>query len=477
MGGKAAMFLVMGFSIIFLVFGNNFNNLSTRSVDNNSNYYINNMAHNIAVAGANIAANKVFMDKTWDDGFYHLPYQGGVINVYVTNPDGSTSGGKITICHNYGKHNAHTISIGAPALPAHLAHGDHIGACGTTATDMVVIYAEGIYPDPSKISAGEYSDTSSVYVELQPSTFAKYGNFYDKLSAIPATGDVFEGPFHVNDKMKTYGSPEFFGKVTSKKSLTMYGTKDPIFHGGYENGVDVPRPFDTTGMRVAGSTGGLVLRAPDGSGDEIDVEITLKDKKVEIEILGYDDDDYDDYEDGGPLVKETIKLEDINGMIYAEKANIYLKGTIDGAATIVASKKGKNGYGNIFQTDDIEYKDDITKKTDSDNMLGLVAEENFRIQYNSDTRHKDIETHASIFASNGDVGPDDKLRINDGKLASWNILGGVIAHDIRATAYYNWAGNPYKGYKYVHSYDARFLHTVPPFFPHTQNYEIVSWYE
>lgn len=475
MGGKAAMFLVMGFSIIFLVFGNNFNNLSTRSVDNNSNYYVNNMAHNIAVAGANLAANNVFMDKTWDAGYYHLPYQGGIINVYVTNPLGSSS--KVKVCHGVGGHNAHTISIDASALPAHLAHGDLIGECGALASTMVILYAEGIYPDPSSVSAGDYCDTSSVYVELQPSTFAKYGNFYDKLSAIPATGDVFEGPFHVNDKMKTYGSPEFFGKVTSKKTLQMFGTKDPIFHGGYESGVDVPRPFDTTGMRVAGSTGGLVLRAPDGSGDEIDVKIQLKDDDVEIEILGYDEDDYTDYEDGGPLIKETIKLKDFNGMIYAEKANVYLKGQLDGAATIVATKKGKNGYGNIFQTDDIEYKDDISKKPDSDNMLGLVAEENFRLQYNSDTRHKDIITQASIFASNGDVGPDDDLRKNDGYLSSWKILGGVIANDIRATAYYNFLGLPYKGYKYVHSYDDRFLHTVPPFFPHTQNYEIVSWYE
>ncbi len=85
-------------------------------------------------------------------------------------------------------------------------------------------------------------------------------------SAIPATGDIFQGPFHVNDQMKTWGSPEFFGKVTSKKGLTMYNTKDPVFHGGYESGVDVERPFDTTGMRTAGSAGGLVLKDPNGTG-------------------------------------------------------------------------------------------------------------------------------------------------------------------------------------------------------------------
>lgn len=469
MGGKAAMFLVMGFSLIFLVFGSNFNNLSTRSVDNDANYYVNNMSHNIAVAGANLAANNVFMDKTWDAGYYKLAYQGGIINVYVTNPLGSSS--KIEICHANNKHNVHTISIDASALPAHLAHGDVIGACGTPGSpDMVVIYAEGIYPDPSTVASTDYCDTASVYVELQPSTFAKYGNFYDKLSAIPATGDIFEGPFHVNDQMKTYGSPEFFGKVTSKKGLTMYNTKDPIFHGGYESGVDVPRPFDTTGMRVAGSGGGLVIKDTAGTGNPIDVEIEFKKEKVEYRYK---------IDDGlntwSP--KENIKLSDFNGMMYCEKANIYLKGELDGRATVVATKKGEAGYGNVFQVDDIKYKDDVTKKKDSDNMLGIVAEENFRIQYNNDTKNDDILTHASIFASNGDVGPDEDLRKNDGVLSSWKIVGGLIAHDIRATAYYNALGKPYKGYKFVHSYDSRFLHTVPPFFPHTQNYEIVSWYE
>ena len=54
-------------------------------------------------------------------------------------------------------------------------------------------------------------------------------------------------------------------------------------------------------MRSAGSTGGLVLRDPSGSGKPIDVKIEFKDKKVEIEILGFDKDDYTEYKDGGPI--------------------------------------------------------------------------------------------------------------------------------------------------------------------------------
>jgi hypothetical protein len=206
-----------------------------------------------------------------------------------------------------------------------------------------------------------------------------------------------------------------------------------------------------------------------GSGNSLDVEVEFKNENIEYRYK------IDDGLNTWSSIN-TMKVTDFNGMLFCEKANVYVKGTLDGRATVVATKKGKNGFGNIYQTDDIKYKDDITVKKDSDNMLGLVAESNFRIQYNADTRHSDIHTQASIFASDGDVGPDNNLRKNDGHLASWKILGGVIAHDIRATAYYNWSG-PYKGYKYVHKYDDRFLHTVPPFFPHTKNYEVVSWYE
>jgi hypothetical protein len=39
---------------------------------------------------------------------------------------------KVTICHfpPGNPANAHTIRVGAAAVPAHLAHGDHLGPCG-----------------------------------------------------------------------------------------------------------------------------------------------------------------------------------------------------------------------------------------------------------------------------------------------------------------------------------------------------------
>lgn len=50
------------------------------------------------------------------------------------SPDAGASdpGHHVTICHfpPGNPANAHTIRVGAPAVPAHLAHGDHLGPCG-----------------------------------------------------------------------------------------------------------------------------------------------------------------------------------------------------------------------------------------------------------------------------------------------------------------------------------------------------------
>ena len=124
----------------------------------------------------------------------------------------------------------------------------------------------------------------------------------------------------------------------------------------------------------------------------------------------------------------------------------------------------------------MEYNSNPKTDPNSKDVLGLVAEDNIRLQYNNETKHKDIVTQASMFALNGNIGPDNQLVGNDGKLASWKILGGLIANTTRVTAHYS-GSVPYEGYRFVHSYDNRFMTYAPPFFPNTKSLEIVSWYE
>ena len=51
-----------------------------------------------------------------------------ILNIDDEDEGESIGGEKVLICHKPSK-NAHTLSIAAPAVPAHLAHGDTLGAC------------------------------------------------------------------------------------------------------------------------------------------------------------------------------------------------------------------------------------------------------------------------------------------------------------------------------------------------------------
>ena len=463
MGGKAAILLVLGFSLIFLFYGHRFNRLSTDSVDNLMNYYEDTKAHNIAVSAANLAANKLFLDKTWDEGFENVSFDGGTYNVYVSN--NFSASGKVIVCHKPPGNAAaqKTMSLPATALGGHMHHGDLLGPCAGDVVDekIATIVAEGTFQGVTRV----------VTVDLRPSYFSKFGNYYSSISAMPATGDTFNGPFHTNGKLTTYGTPVFWGKTTAKKGLKKLGSpKDPKFYGGFESGVDIPLAFDTTGMRSAASTGGKVFKDSTSTNQQTDVE---------LEFLSSGNVKYSQKIGAGPwspTVEVPISSIAPNGVLYVERGNVYVKGTLNGKLTVVASKKGTSGCGNIYQTDDIEYNSDPKTNPNSTDVLGLVAEDNIRLQYNNNTKKKDIITQASMFALNGNIGPDDQLVSNDGKLASWKILGGLIANTTRVTAHYS-GSTPYEGYRFVHSYDDRFMKYAPPFFPNTKSLEIVSWYE
>jgi hypothetical protein len=54
-------------------------------------------------------------------------------------------GTKVTICHHTHsqKHPQVTITVGAPAVKAHLKHGDTLGACSASPTNAAVTQGKG----------------------------------------------------------------------------------------------------------------------------------------------------------------------------------------------------------------------------------------------------------------------------------------------------------------------------------------------
>ncbi len=462
MGGKAAILLVLGFSLIFLVVGRNFLNLSTRAIDNQWIYYNQSQAYNIAVSGANMAANQIFMDKYWATGYTDLTIGYGTVNVFVSNNTAGSSG-KTIICHKPGTNAQKTMNVANASLGGHLGHGDYAGVCaGDPAYDAAIA---------TIISEGTYNGvTKTVIVDLRPSSFAKFGNYYSSVSsAIPATGDVFDGPFHVEGNLKVYGSPQFNGKATANGSLQQIaGSGTPIFNGGFQSGVSVPMQFDTSGMRASADK---IFKGTSTLGVDVQIEFLNERISYSTKLQGSST--------WSSITTENISTTAPNGKIYVDGGNVYIKGALDGRVTISATTNGKSGYGNIYQTTDfLGYKKDPTKFANETSMLGLIAEQNIRILSSSNTRGKDIITQASMFAMNGNIGPDDDLATGQTVLRDWNILGGLIAKDVRVTANYSASTTlPINGLRFRHVYDTRFLTTVPPGFPGTGGFEIVGWYE
>lgn len=211
MVGKATLFIVAGFSLIFLVVEYNMGNVSTRAVSNFADYYVHNYAHEAAISGANIAASEIFFDPGYAKAL-SLDINGATVDVKVT-VDNFKKTRKITAVAEY----------------------------------------NGI------------EDT--VEVVLSPSKFSKFAYYSESegTSIWWMDKDTVWGPFHTQDKLKVSGKPTFFGKVSTLLGMEKYDKKTkPNFYGGYESGIDLPLPTNgLVDVGIEAAKGGKIIALQD----------------------------------------------------------------------------------------------------------------------------------------------------------------------------------------------------------------------
>lgn len=215
MSGKGLLFVVAGFTLVFMIVAQNFGSLSNRAVDNLVDYHNETIAHNIAVSGANIAANQVYFDPGWNDGYSDIPFQSGNLDI--------------------------SIEVIDP------------------------------YQDLSEIrSVGTYNGyTSVVKVQVAPTKYSKFAYFSinEGGSIWWTNNDTVWGPFHTQDYIRCYRRPVFYGKATTKRKLIYYTSRrkdKPRFFGGFERGVNLPLPDDGLNkIRLAAQDEGLYLNGQD----------------------------------------------------------------------------------------------------------------------------------------------------------------------------------------------------------------------
>jgi hypothetical protein len=406
------------------------------------------MAHNLASSGANLAANAVFIDNNWTDGYSDLHMNGGEINVSVQVLNAAQNIRKI-------------------------------------------------------VSVADYDDQEdTVEVILSPSRFSQFAYYsQNEGSGIWWTGrDTVFGPFHTQDNLRADNHP-VFGVVgyrtTIKGSLIYHDSKSsdsPVFLGSFQNGVDQPLPSDgLQPLRDAAVDDGYKIdrssttntitdtRYVPGGWQKVNgkwqyisghyetyytsvtsvdtVYLTFNNDKVNVK-LGYNK----------PTSTYTTSEIAPNGVIYAEGMDIHLQGTVQGQYTVVSD-------GNVFLDDDIVYKTNPKTNPSSTDLLGIVAQSNVYISDNNATQNINID--AAIYCQDGGFGAYNyDTRSVDGNI---NLLGGITQNIRKAVGQYttDYYGNITltHGFNKRYRYDERLMQMFPPLFPTTGGFSIVSWKE
>jgi hypothetical protein len=416
MAGKASLLVVAGFSLLFLVISQNFGSVTNRAVDNYISYNTETIAHNIAVSGANMAANEIYRNGSWDDGFSDLPFQGGEINVEINVIDA-------------------------------VKNIRELVSTGTYPVDM------------------PHSHTDTVRIILAPSKFSEYAYYsVSEGGTIWWTGnDTVWGPFHTQDYFRVYKHPVFLGKKTSHKKKIIYYTsksKDsPVITGDYMPGFDLPLPMNA-------------VDALEPIADDDGLKFSGKDTVY----LTFDQDTLK-YRYSYSANDTAVYLPSAapNGLIFAKNCIVRMKGVVKGQYTVGISTSGDANKGTVYLDDDIVFDKDPRIYPTSTDLLGICAENNVYITQNTPNT-SDIKIHASIYCEKGGFGAqnyDSRPPSGDIKL-----LGGIIQNTRKAVGTFDSKTGAIKtGFAKKYRYDDRLMVASPPFFPGTGGFKIVAWYE
>lgn len=407
MGGKAILLLVIAFSTMYTVVNFNSNNSATIAIENVASYYSNTSVHNIATSAINMAANELFNNKNWTGYSNDTIYLQGGYAVLQVN--------KIS-------------------------------------SDMIQLTARGY--SEYFYNGEETTKDAMVQVLLKASKFSKFAYYSQVEGNIWWTNkDTVWGPLHTQDYLRAYRHPVFHGKVSMKKDVKYYTSKSkdkPIFNGGYETGVDLPRPTTVlSDLYTEANSGGHIF---DG---ESNVYLTFKNDSISYKFSTYG-------------TETTVLASDFapNGVIYAKDANLRLKGTVKGAYTLVSEKR-------VYLDDDIVYETDPRIDPTSDDILGIIANNEIYITDNTPNRN-DISIHGSLYSINDGFGAENyATRPPSGTI---DLLGGIIQYQREAVGTFSYYGIS-SGFSKKYRYDDRFMKIAPPAYPGTGIFEILSWYE
>ena len=458
MFGKAALMIVLGLSSIMALSSVNDNDVASVASRNFVDHYCSETAHQIALAGANMAANGFFVSPAWEPG--------------------------------------------SPLTNADLMDG------------TVNVTKEVIDPVKGRIrlvSTGRFmGEQRTVTIVMQSSNFAKFCLYINDFgtSGFFATGDLFTGPVHCNVPFKSgvpdpakalrlKGNPVFKGKVTSDLNWkAMDGSTNPTFEAGFEDKIHVTLPTEYADRLInAARTGdydqyGNLIKGFEFT-DSRNVSIyfngdgTMSYKEFTLTDTSFNTMGKRSIPPTDPTLftsqgwkKRTIADLSKNGSFLIRNGNLRIRGVLDGKITIGVLSSSATDYssrGNVYFEDDVTYKANPYTGS-SDDLLGIVAQ-NYIYAADTPENKSDLVTMGALFSKNRGVITENMSSISSKKLVcgNWEYRGGVTDGVAQTTGILS--SSKIYGFNQRFIYDTRLLKDSPPFFPCTGALQILSWLE
>jgi len=322
-------------------------------------------------------------------------------------------------------------------------------------TIMIKVKSWGYLFDDELNGKFKYSDSIVAYF-ANNIPISKYFWFTDDEQGVYwITGDSVWGPVHTNGVINTSGSPVFHDKVTAQLGIS----PDPLssaaqFNGGWEIGVinDIPTNMSyITDAAILGNAG-----AATNTKCIYDLAVSF------------------DFQADGSVIRtvqgnppDTVIFSDIAPtQAITSTADIRVKGTFNGQATLYTT-------ANIWVDDDLVYADDPISNPNSDDLLGLIANNNIYITDNA-ANNNNVNLQACMMAVNGSFTAENySTRPLSGQL---NTTGSIV-QKLRGPVGTFSGGSITTGFQKHYRFDSRLGSLSPPNYPYIKSLSLVTWWE
>jgi hypothetical protein len=434
--GKSSVVYVIGLSLLIGVAMLNIHQSTVDSMDTYATYFGRTMAHNIALAGANIGTNKILFDNSYSSAFVDS-FAGGQYFVVYDSTAPMTKSMVVTSLYNSG--------------------GEEIRDTIRAMFQYTIFSRYGWFTEKE---ANGYTSATGV------------NSPFFGASDYKITGDSVFGYAHTNGKFNLGGEPYFDKKVTATNAptlMTVNGKQNPIYNEGYEWGRTVKR--DTANIGALRTVANLSSPIDPSLFNSQDIGLEFfSNGTVRVKIPN----------GTGALKDTTLSVAALSAskVVGAIGGDVHVKGTYSGQVTIAAFK-GASGAatnkGNIWVDGNLLAAVDPRTNPNSTDMLGLVAE---RMSYitrdNSRNPVSVLTIEAAIYCHTGEFTAEDFWLIT--KSGRVSLYGSLCQASAGSLGVFN-SGGLCNGMYYSIRHDDRFLNSGPPSYPFSTKYRLASWWE